>query len=567
MALKISQISQSVHNLHRLQHIARVLTQHGFGHVVERMDLGRFVPLWLKKGSSDDQSGPSDGQLGPRLRQVANDLGPVFVKLGQMLATRPDVVPADVLEDLLQLQDKVDPFDSEHARQIIERELKMPIGEAFAEFCDEPIAAGSIGQVYKAKLHDHRKVVVKVKRPDIESDIRADLNLLAWLADAMESWIPESRTYKPKVLVEEFERTLLRELDYLFEAATTSRMHHYFEDDEGVETPDVVWSHTSKGMLTLLAIDGVKIDKAISSNGTTLDRKKLALRLAELYLKQFFELRTFHSDPHPGNIFVLPPDRIGLIDFGQVGVISDELAGHLLILVLGAVQRDPEIIADALTEMGASTKGTDRRQLTRDLQTLLSKYIGQPMSRISMTAVFTEFAEAVRRNEIVVPRDVLLMFKSLATVWGVALNLDPELDITEIVKPKIRKMLWGRFSPKRALRIGSVTMWHLLSFLKTGPQQLREVLQQLSSGKWQVNIRHENLEGLGREIDRASNRLSFSVVIAAIVVGSSLMVTADPSLTVLGIVRLQTLAIVGYLIAGILGLGLLWAIFRSGRLS
>ncbi len=566
MALSITQITQSVQNLQRLQHIARVLTQHGFGHVVERMDLGRFVPLWLKRGSGTDRSGPADGQLGRRLTRVANDLGPVFVKLGQMLATRPDVVPADVLDDLSTLQDRVEPFDSEHAKRIIEGELRQSVGDAFAEFDDKPIAAGSIGQVYRARLHDRRRVVVKVKRPGIESDIRADLNLLSWLADAMERWIPESRTYKPTVLVEEFERTLMRELDYLFEAATTARMHGFFADEEGIETPDVIWSHTSSEVLTLLAVEGVNIDQAIRSNGRTLDRKKLALRLAELYLKQFFELRTFHADPHAGNILVNPPDRIGLIDFGQIGVISDELAGHLLILMLGTVNQDPEIIADALTEMGASTKGTNRRQLTRDVQSLLSKYVGQPMSRVSMTAVFTEFAEVVRRNEIVVPRDVLLMFKSLATVWGVALRLDPDLDIAEIVKPKIRGLLLSRFSPKRALRVGSVTMWHLLGFLKSGPQQLREVLQQLSSGQWQVNIRHENLDNLGRELDRASNRLSFSVVIAAIVVGSSLMVTADPTLMVFGL-RLQSLAMVGYLIAGVLGLGLLWAIFRSGRLS
>ncbi len=566
MALNITNLGQSVHNLQRLQHIARVLTQHGFGHIVERLDLGRFVPLWLQRGSGDERRGPDDGQLGRRLTQAANDLGPVFVKMGQMLATRPDVVPADVLEDLLTLQDRVEPFDTEHARRIIERELKQPVGEAYKEFGDEPIAAGSIGQVYKATLLDGRKVVVKVKRPNIESDIRADLSMLAWLADAMERWIPESQTYKPKVLVEEFERTLLRELDYLFEAATTSRMHEFFAGEEGIQTPDVVWSHTTEEMLTLLVVDGVNIDQAIKKNGATLDKTKLARRLADLYFKQYFELGTFHADPHSGNILVKAPDQIGLIDFGQIGVISEELSGHLLVLALGGVNLQPEIMADALAEMGAATGKTDRMQLTRDLQTLLNKYVGQPMSRISMKSVFAEFAEAVRRNEIVVPRDVLIMFKSLATVWGVALRLDPELDLTEMLKPRVRQMLRRRVSPKRAFRVGSVTMWHLLSFLKSGPQQLRDVLQQVSSGKWQVNIRHENLEGLGRELDRASNRLSFSVVIAAIVVGSSLMVTADPSLTVFGL-RLQTLAMVGYLIAGVLGLGLLWAIFRSGRLS
>lgn len=561
-----TRLTRGVQNLHRLQHIARVLTQHGFGHVVDQLDLGRLVPLWLRRRVEAPPEEPLGSSMGRRLRQVANDLGPIFVKLGQMLATRPDVVPADILIELRGLQDQAEPFDSAVAKQIIADELKVPIEEAFASMDDQPIASGSIGQVYRATLPDHRRVVIKVRRPDIERVVRADMALLRWLAESLESWVPETRIYHPSTLVEEFERTLIRELDYMHEAASTARLREFFLDDKDVEIPEVIWSHTSSAVLTLESLEGENLQTAIASNGERFDRKKLAIRLADVFLRQFFEIGTFHADPHPGNILIKPPARVGLIDFGQIGIIGDELGGHLLILLLGTVNRDMELIVEALLEMGAASQATDRAQLARDLQSLVDKYHGQPIKRLRVGTMYGEAAETIRRHDVALPRDVVLLLKSLTTVWGAALQLDPDLDLVALLKPRLTNMIRTRLSAKRALRIGGTTAWHLASFLRSAPQQLREVLRQVSSGKWQLNIRHENLETLGRDVDRSSNRLSFSIVIAGVVIGSSMVVSADPQIHVFGI-RLQTLGIGGYLVAGILGLGLLWAIFRSGRLS
>lgn len=559
-------ITRSVQHLQRLQHIARVLTQHGFGHVVERLDLGRFVPLWLRKKAGMGERKVRAVGVGRRLRQAANDLGPIFVKLGQMLATRPDIVPPDILEELRRLQDKVDPFETSIATRIIAEELRVPVSEAFATLDETPIASGSIGQVYRATLANSRKVVIKVRRPGIEKEVRSDLQLLTWLAEALDRWVPEAAVYHPKTLVEEFERMLLREMDYLHEAATTSRLREAFLDDEHVCIPEVIWSHTTTNVLTLEAIEGENLQDALERDGHRLNRKEVALRLADMYLKQFFEIGTFHADPHPGNILVQPPARIGLIDFGQIGVIGDATVGHLLILLYGMVSRDLEIMADALGEMGAFGAATDRAQLQRDMQTLMDKYHGQPMGRLSMPTIFAEAAEAIRRHDVSVPRDVILMLKSLTTVWGVALRLDPDLDLVSLVKPRLAAMVRNRLSPRRVTRLGGIMLWHLLSFLRSGPKQLREVLQQVASGRWQLNVRHDNLEPLGRDLDRSSNRLAFSIVIAGLVVGSSVVVSADPQVEVLGI-RLQSFGVAGYLIAGVLGMGLLWAIFRSGRLS
>ncbi|NOS99018.1 MAG: phosphotransferase [Phycisphaerales bacterium] len=556
-------ITRGVQSLHRLQRIARVLSQHGFGHVVDRVNLGRFVPLWLRRERAAEAAPAS---VGRRLKMVAGELGPVFVKLGQMLATRPDILPPDILDELRTLQDRVEPFDSDEARRIIAEELQKPVAEAFGHVDEEPIASGSIGQVYYATLPDGRQVVIKVQRPRIEQEVRADVYLLEWLADALEKWVPEAHAYHPRAIVEEFARTLSNELDFTYEASVTARVRTALQDERQVIIPEVIWSHTTARVLTLQRVGGRNIDEALRADGVQFSRKQIASRLADVFLRQFFEIGVFHADPHPGNILVMPPAQIGLIDFGQTGVISETAASQLLVMVMGAVARDPELIVDALSEMRASSMKTDRAQLTRDIKALLDRYHGQPAQRLRVGAVFLEVTGMIRRHQLALPRDVVMMLKSMATIWGTVLRLDPDLNPAEILKPRLKHVIRERLSPPRLARAAGVTLWHLVSFLRSAPQQLREVLTQFSSGQWQVNVRHENIESLGREIDRSSNRLAFSIMIAAIVVASSMVVTSDSGAVLFG-VRLQTYGFFGYLIAGVLGLGLLIAILRSGRLS
>jgi len=560
-------ITRGVQSLQRLQHIARVLTQHGFGHVVEQLHLRRFVPLWLRRKPMDAGT-PIDGHsaIGRRLRRVATDLGPIYVKLGQMIATRPDIVPPDILAELTTLQDRVEPFASAAAREIIAEELRKPVFESFTTFNDTPIASGSIGQVYQASLPDGRQVVVKVQRPRIEAEVRADLQLLRWLAEALERWVAESRAYRPTVLVEEFERTLKGEMDFLREAAVTARFRDALSDDPMIDVPEVIWSHTTSRVLTLGAVFGENIDRALEHDGRHFNRPALAKRLADLYLRQFFEFGTFHADPHAGNLLVTPPARIALIDFGQTGVVSDATAGHLLILLIGVVAQDVELVADILMEMGTAGPRTDRAQLTRDLKSLLERYYGQPIQRLKLSKIFAEVAEAVRRHDLTIPQDVVLMLKAFTTVWGLALRLDPELDLVALLKPKLAGMVRDRLSPSRVARNVGVTTWHLLSFLRAAPQQFREMLRQFASGKWQLNVRHENLEQFGREVDRSGNRLALSIVIASLVISSSMVVTSDTQVKLFG-VGLQTFGLIGYVLAGIFGVGLVVAILRSGRLS
>ncbi len=558
-------LAKSVRSLNRVRRIARVLTEHGFGHIVNRLNLTRYASfLELRRPAPREPASP--GQIGERLAAVFNDLGPTFVKLGQLLTTRPDLLPHDVLVGLRTLQDQVEPFDSATAMGIIAEDLGVEPAICFGSIDGAPFASGSIGQVYRASTTDDMKVVVKVKRPGIEETIRLDMHILKWLADALERYVPEVAVFKPVLLVEEFEEAILREMDYVNEAASTVRFHEAFEDDPHVSSPQVRWDLCGPRVLTLEQVAGRNVDAVLRDGEGKINRKLLADRLTNAYLKQFFELGIFHADPHPGNILISPPAQIALIDFGQVGVVSDELAHQLVVLLVAGIAREIDLVVDTLADMKALGPRADRTQLARTLRRLLDKYYGLPLNRVDYHTFFSEISEVLRQQDVTVPRDIVVLCKALVTIAGVAMQLDPEIDLVAMLKPRLRRMVAERLAPNRLLRGLGVSAWHLFSILRSAPRQLRTALQRLSLGQWQLTIRHENLDRLTSEMDRSSNRLAMSIVIAAIIVGSSVVVSTDPEVKIFRI-PLQAFGVVGYLFAGIMGVALLWAIFRSGRLS
>ncbi len=564
------QFTRSVRSLNRLRHIAHVLTQHGFGYIVAQLNLARFVPVWMLRRKSVAPAVLEAGaaNVGQRLTQVCIELGPTFIKLGQMMTTRSDIVPPSVLKELRSLQDDVPPFEGSVAMDIIAEELARPLSECFAAVDKTPIASGSIGQVHRARGLDDTELVIKVRRPGIDTVIELDMQLLKWLAESLESLVPELQVYRPTLLVNELEQMLTRELDYVNEASMTARFAEAFEDDHSLRVPRVYWDLCGPRVLTLEALGGTNIETLLSRPSAAeapIDRPLVARRLADAYLKQVFELGFFHADPHPGNILVEPTARVGLIDFGQVGTISDELLLQLVVMVYASVHREVSVVVDALADLGALGPNTDRRSLERALQALLDKYYGLPLKRLDIGTLVTEFSDVVRRHDVVVPREALMLFKALGMVGTVTRQLDPDLDMLELLKPRLLRTMRKRLSPPGLAREFSIWGWHLLSVIRQAPMQLREGLRRVASGTFQLQLRHQNIDRLTNELDRSSNRLAFSIVIAAIIVGSSVVVSADTALTVFDI-KVQHLGIVGYVMAGVLGLALSWAIFRSGRL-
>ncbi len=566
-------LPKSVRTIRRVQTIARVLTQHGFGHLVDSLHLERYVPLpkrW-QQAVMPSLEGDGEASIGRRLVRVCEELGPTFVKLGQILSTRPDVMPADIITELARLQDRVPPFPTEIARRIIEADLGSPIEECFTSFSESPFASGSIAQVYRATTiataeRPSDRVVVKVKRPDIEDTIRLDMTILRWIADMAERFVPDLGVHRPRMIVDEFEQTMIREMDFVNEAATIQRFVESMGQDPNFRIPTVFWDLTGTSVLTLEEMHGVSVQALLTHPDPNIDRKQLADRLARGFVKQFFETGLFHADPHPGNLLVEPPAAIRLIDFGLTGRIDDELLGHLVMALTGAFNREPELVVEVLAEMNALGDQTDRHQLRRDFLDLIEKYYGLPLYRYNMQTLFHEVTGLIRRNEVVLPREYILFGKALVGIGGICLQLDPEMDLLALVKPRLVRLLAERISPARLAKSAAMSAWHLLKFLKSFPGQLRDVSRRMARGKWQVNIRHQNLDFLANEIDRASNRLSFAVITAAIIIGSSWVLGSGGATTFFGIPT-WGFGVIGYLVAGLMGLWLIVAIVRSGKLS
>lgn len=564
-------LPRTVRSIRRVQHIARVLSRHGLGHIVDRLHLARYVPLRGWRGAAVGSADMERFTLGQRLARAFEELGPTFIKLGQMISTRPDVFPGEIVEAMIKLQDHVPPFDTAVARQIIAGDLGRPIEGSFDLFEDAPFASGSIAQVYRATTRPTggkpgQRVVVKVRRPDIDELVRLDMTILRWLADLTERLIPESSTYQPMAVVQEFERTMLREMDFINEAATISRFAEAYGYDENFRIPVVHWELTGPAVLTLEELPGVSAQRLLAAPDPRLDRKALAERLARAFVRQFFEIGMFHADPHPGNVLITPPATVGLIDFGLTGQIDDDMLGALVVALLGAFNRESEVVVEVLAEMNALADETDRRQLRRAFLELIDKYYGLPLHRFHPQTLFYEITSLVRQHHVTLPREFVLFGKAMVGVGGICLQLDPELDLLALVRPKLRGIMARRLAPTRLAKAATISGWHLINILKAAPGQLRDISRRLARGKWQVNIRHQNLDYLANEIDRASNRLSFAVIIGAIIVGSSWIISTSSAATFLGI-RLPAYGIVGYVVAGIMGLALVVSILRSGKLS
>ncbi len=556
--------------MNRLRAIVRALSQHGFGYMVNRLDLRRFAPLKGRFGGAETVGVDAPlSEVGQRMVAVCQELGPTFVKLGQMLSTRPDVLPAPIINELRRLQDHVAPFESSEAWRLIEEDLGRPPSELFTHIDPEPFASGSIGQVYRAVTANGDKVVVKVQRPGIEQIIQLDMHILRRLAELTERVMPELSVYRMGMIVDEFDRTIHRELDFVNEAAATSRFHEAFQTDPNIDIPGVMWSLTGSQVLTLRQIEGVTFEEVMADQDGRFDRSAIAQNLTDAYLRQYFEMGLFHADPHPGNLLVSDRSRVGLLDFGLVGQVDDELANQLAIALIAAVKREVDIVIDVMADIGAIGPNTDRAQLRSGMRELLEKYYGLPLKRLDLQTIFIEITDLIRRHDVQLPRDFVLLGKSIVTAAGVALQLDPDLNLLEIMRPKIFAMAKERFGPGHLFRTVAINLWHTLNIMKNAPAQIRDVMRRMSRGQLEVKVRHENIDNLTRELDRSSNRLSFSIVIAGLILGSSLLVTMEPGPqeTILGWFHLRYLGVAGYFIAFLMGLGLLIAIARSNKLS
>lgn len=545
--------------IRRYREVIFTLAKYGFDDITER--IGPELRFWRRSGKKRSTKG--EVPTPARLRMALSDLGPTFVKFGQLLSTRPDILPESYVYELEKLQDRVGPFDYSEVQRIFREELGKNPEEVLAEINPVPIASGSIAQVHAARLKTGEEAAIKVQRPGIHRLIETDLSILDEITSLIERRITELQWLRPRDVVAQFATMIRRELDFIAEAQAADRFRRNFHDDPAVYIPEVYWDYTTSRIITTELIKGVKPSDLESLEAEGLSRKAIAKNGARLVLKEVFEHHFFHADPHPGNFFVLEGNVIASVDFGIVGRLDEETTDQLGSLVFGVVRKNVNEIIRVARSMGLLRDLVDETMLRLDLLEFLDRYHGLSLGKLNAEEVIHDMLQILRRHRILLPVNLALIGRMLAISAGVGRKLDPEFDLIEEAKPFVSNFIARRFDPRRRLRSMMDTWESYQSVLKNLPDDIEDIMAKIKQGKMLVSLHHEGLNRFILEMDRSTNRLTFGLIVASLIVSSSFVMQVDIGPTFYGF---PALGLVGYLTAGILGLWLVIAILRSGRI-
>jgi ubiquinone biosynthesis protein len=535
-----------------------VLARHGLGFVISITGLERFVPFQrlFNRGYEQPLSRPE------YVRRALEELGPTFIKLGQILSARADLLPPPYQVELAKLQDATRPLKTEVVSAVIAEEFGRPVDAVFSSFSDVPLACASIGQVHAATLADGTRVVVKVQRPGVAEQIDQDLQILRNLAATASRRWPVAEEYDVVGLVHEFAQTLRAETDYLQEGRNAERFAENFAGDDSVYFPAVFWEQTTNRVLTLERIDGIKVDDLAALDTAGIDRGRVAMNGARMVLKMVFRDRFFHADPHAGNFFIQPGGRIGVVDFGMVGTMGPRIQEQLVWALLAYTTEDPDRQVDVLYELGVAGRHIDRTALRRDVEHLRSRYYGRPVGEIAIGPVVNDVLGVIRRHRLHLPPGYALLLKTVLMHESLVARLDPSFEFTAVLAPYARGMMVRHFSP---LGWGKAVGQAGIDLARLGielPQQLRRLLSSLQRGDVEVAIRPTGFEPMLQRLERIANRLVLGIVAAAFVVALAVLLAAyhvrsDP--------QTGAILLVGFVLASVLGAYVAWSILRSGR--
>ena len=556
-------IGRTYRHIQRYRQILSILIRHGFGDMVDTLKIEQYLDIGLNIISRKSRENVESLSRSDRIRMAIEELGPTFIKVGQILSTRPDLLPLDLVTELGKLQDCVPPFDFTAVKNILEEELKAPLSEVFSEFEETPLASASIGQVHRARLISGNEVAVKIQHPGIRKTVEVDLEIMLHLATLMEKHLRDMDVHRPTQVVEEFARTLDKEMDFSLEAANMEQFAAQSKDDPSIYVPGVYREASTSKVLTMEFIDGIKASQLDELKKAGLDRKEIARRGFDLILKQIFIYGFFHADPHPGNLFILPNNVICYLDFGMMGRIGRISRENFADLLMSIVRKDEEKAVNALLKLTISDKESDRPRLERDMADIINSYVYRSLKEINLEKFLKQFLDMAARHRLTIPPDLFLMIKALSTVEGLGCSLDPDFNAVAQAAPFIRRIYLDRLHPKRIAEDLYESGKDLLYLAKDVPGELREILKLVRTGKARIAFEHRGLEPVLSTLDRIINRLAFAMVLSSLVIGSSLIVLSGipPRWHDISIVGL-----LGFLIAFLMGIWLLWTILRHGKM-
>ncbi|MBS3781669.1 MAG: AarF/ABC1/UbiB kinase family protein [Candidatus Thermoplasmatota archaeon] len=538
--------------IQRIRELVSILREHGFQNFIRELGLTSF--LSRSKMEERVESKMQDVKA-HELRELFEDLGPAFIKLGQFLGMRPDILPPHFAKELQKLHDEAKPFPGEKAREIIKNELEYDLDEIFEEFYNEPIASASIGQVHEATLKNGKEVVVKVQRPGIEEDVQADLELIERFTRILEDVYPESEMYQPHEVTKEFKKMLESELDYTVEARNAQRFYNAFEEEPDIKIPKIYWDYLTKRVLIMENVEGKSMRTLIDGDYPDEFKREIAENFARNMMRQFFIHGIFHADPSPGNIHFCEEDgSLVLLDFGAIGRFNEEMRNKLIDIFIGMFENDIEKVKNILLDIGEIHGEYDEENLKWDIENVLQLYRNKPDLMLK-EGLDNEIMDIVRTHNITLPVDFLLMERAIAETEGICTTLDPDFDFFKASEPVMEEIVIERYHPKKQIKNVFDSVNNYRKLFMDFPDRANNVLDNLEKGELKIDIELTGLEDMEERLDSISNRLSYTILAASIIIGSALIVLSGQQ---------QSLGPYIFLISILIGVWLIYTIIKEG---
>ncbi len=545
-------VKHAFQDAQRLKQIVSVLYKSGLGHYIYQLKLGDYL-FWHQK--TEQIKSENLEELPKKVRMAMDELGGTFVKLGQLLSLRSDLIPKEYCDEFSKLQDNVKGFSFSEVKKIIEAELKHNVSEIFSNFEEEPIASASIGQVHKARLLNGVRVVVKVQRPKIKELMDTDIDLLYHLAELLHNHVEELRDYNLKSVIDEFKRYTLHDLDYLKEGKNIDRFYKNFLGSQTVKVPKVYWDFTTRKVLVMGYVDGVPIDDKEGLKEFNCDEKILSKNLANCFLKQVFEDGFFHADPHPANIFALPGNKIAILDYGICGNLTEDMKEKLIDILISLVSRKFNDVIEGFLNIGMMEERD--QTILNDFESIVEEYADANIDQIDFVHLFNDLIFISQKHNISLPVDFILLTKAIVTIEGVGQQLNPDFNLSTTLHEYVETITARRLRPSYIIKSFVDDISNFRDNVKLVPRQINEILMKLKKGELGVHFERKDLVQFEREMNRSSNRVSMGVIIAALIVASAI---------VLNVRNGKWLAVAGFVIAIFLTINLFISAIKERRI-